>query len=165
MGNSKCLLALIICMVGMGFAGAVEPIKVQQLACDGGPLWLWVQGADATCENIGNGVFVCQDVDDYSRGACSTGCQEIRLGSIAGCYRGNQPPIAGTNFTKQCANGKVYDITGVSGDTCYDVNDASMPDGGAECSQEVGGETVVSSRVSCKDGCVLTRPPADCRLR
>ncbi|MBP7147796.1 MAG: hypothetical protein KBD01_09640 [Acidobacteria bacterium] len=160
---------IVMSALCLGSTLADEPTTVVQIPCPGGPaLWLWAQGVEVSCDTIGN-EYVCHDTDNYSRGSCSAGCQEIRVGSLAGCYRGSAPSTWNSNFTKVCHPGSpqqvVYDLTGVPGDECVDVNDASMPDGGAECSQTIGDQKVTSAKVDCRSGCVSSRPPGDCKRR
>ena len=167
----------VVLLLCTSFGSADELIRVSVTPCaDGLTLYLWVQGDDATCSNVGGGVLVCQDTDDYSRGACTGGCQEVRLGTLAGCYRGpagTSPPIILPLYSVECSKGhggRTYDLTLAPGDSCNQTLDGGGEVMGGECGQDViiNGQLthIVNSKVECDHGgCTIARHPGDCKVR
>lgn len=169
---SRCLPFAVLAIAATGLAAApavAQEMTVIKVPCQGGyPLWLWVEGADGACRDLGDGVMACEDAsgNDLAQGSCSSGCDEVRVGSLAGCFRGDgMPNIYEPNFTLLCFDKKI-DLKGVQGDTCKvtERNQAGDPVE-AKCSQTQDGQEIVSAHATCKDGCVVSRPPGDCTVR
>lgn len=168
--SSLAVVGLVICAAVLTSTPVIaQEMTVIRLPCQGGyPVWLWVDGTEGGCVDIGGGLVACENPagTNVAQGTCSLGCTEVRIGSIAGCYRGDGPPdIYTPNFTLLCPDKKI-DLKGVEGDTCkYDEHDQAGNPTGAKCSQTKDGEEKISAQANCKTGCVVDRPPGQCTVR
>jgi hypothetical protein len=164
-------LIVVLMVGGLWFAPSVSASSiVAHLNCGAGSgddLTLWLEGTTGTCSEISSGLYECwENGSDYAKASCSTGCEEVRIGNIAGCWQGpGVPNYAHTNFTVNCPNGAKFDLKGLDGDTCEkEVNPAGVTTGG-NCSKAINGATSVSTSVDCSTGCEVSTPPADCTAR
>ena len=166
-----CVPAMVLLLAAVAVVPSTpaQETTVLKLDCGTGyPLWLWAEGAGASCDQQG-GLAVCKDLqgDDVARGSCDTGCEMVRIDNVAGCYRGNGiPDTTKPNFTLLCY-GKKIDLKGVPGDKCkYHEFDKEGNPTGAKCSRvDENGTEIVSAEANCDVGCVQDRPPGNCRVR
>ena len=158
-------------MLSLSALGAAAAIS-KTMPCGSGPeddLTLWMQGTLEDCKQSDD-EFRCGKTNrDYVRASCAEGCSEVRIGlttgSVAGCWRGANPPGAERpNFTVTCPNNVTFDLRGATGDTCVSQRSGGAVTG-ALCSHVQGNQKFTSSLLSCDSGCELSTPPGDCTQR
>ncbi|MDQ7007415.1 MAG: hypothetical protein Q9Q40_09285 [Acidobacteriota bacterium] len=172
-GVSRIGILAVLVMALAGVAVADTTTHVATFTCPSGiPLWLWVEGDDFTCSELVPGEYKCVDLalEDSASATCTRGCEKVVIGTLAGCYHGTgSPNILEPNFSVFCDNGKEFDLKGVKGDTCTQINSGTTENPkitGGECSQTgKDGQKRTSTSVDCNLGCGPTVVPADCKQR
>lgn len=166
------LLSFLLAVPVAQHSLATETTHVVRVTCPGGvALWLWVEGEDYDCSQPSVGEYLCHDSEssDQASARCGTGCTRVSVGSIAGCFYGDgSPSTIKPNFTVSCENGRKFDLTGVAGDTCQQIDKGTPTNPqitGGKCARTQDGEEKISTAVDCNSGCLPSQWPADCKER